>query len=202
MRPRGRDLQGMEPSAPLFFFDYADPLAYLVDRELAAAGASCALPAVRRVPLELRPPPAPLMDPDGSEWRARWDLAREEASRIGASLSEPPFLPWTRKAHELVFQAAAKGIGDAAHRAVFDAVFQRGLDVGRVDVLVSLAGELGLDATETKAVLDVDRWAADVAGGIAAAAGARIAASPALVSRRGTLQGFHNRDALRTFLLR
>jgi predicted DsbA family dithiol-disulfide isomerase len=93
-------------------------------------------------------------------------------------------------------------VGDAAHRAVFDAVFLEGRDVGRVDVLVELAGGLGLDATETKATLDVDRYAPDVVAARAAAARSGVAASPALVSGHGTLQGFHNRDALRTFLLR
>ena len=78
----------------------------------------------------------------------------------------------------------------------------RGLDVGRVDVLVGLAGELDLDATETKAVLDIDRYSGDVAAGRELAALAGVAASPALVSDHGTLRGFHNRDALRTFLLR
>ncbi|NJD18498.1 MAG: hypothetical protein FIA95_04350, partial [Gemmatimonadetes bacterium] len=136
------------------------------------------------------------------EWRARWDAALEEASRLGIRLVEPVLLPWTRKAHALVLHAGAAGVGEAAHRAVFDAVILKGRDGGRVDGLVALAGELGLDAREAKVVLDVDRYAEDVAAGRAQAAGAGVAASPALVCAHGTLQGFHNRDALRTFLLR
>ncbi|MHB1195055.1 MAG: DsbA family oxidoreductase [Longimicrobiales bacterium] len=192
----------MEPIPPRFYLDYVDPLAYLVESELAAAGIPHILPSLQRVPLELRPPPDPLLDPDALEWRERWELAEGEARRLGIRLAEPPLLPWTRKAHELVLHATAKGVGDAAHRAVFDAVFLEGRDVGRVDVLVELAGGLGLDATETRATLDVDRYAADVAAGRVAAARSGVAASPALVSGHGTLQGFHNRDALRTFLLR
>jgi predicted DsbA family dithiol-disulfide isomerase len=142
------------------------------------------------------------MDPDAPEWRARWNLADEEARRLGIRLAEPPLIPWTRKAHELLLHATGRGLGEAAHRLMFDAVFVRGSDVGRVDVLAALAGELGLDSTETKAVLDVDRHAAEVAEGRALAARAGVAAAPALVLDRGTLQGFHNRDALRTFLLR
>jgi len=192
----------MEPPAAVFFYDYVDPLAYLVERELAHAGPPGAPPAVRRVPLELRPPPAPLLDPDAPEWRTRWEAALEEASRHGIRLAEPALLPWTRKAHELVLHAASAGVGEAAHRAVFDAVFLNGRDVGRVDVLVALARELGLDAREARVVLDVDRYAEDVIAGRAEAAAAGVAASPALASAHGTLQGFHNRDALRTFLLR
>lgn len=192
----------MERTLPCFLFDYVDPLAYLVEQELAAADLHEVLPAIRRIPLELRPPPAPLMDPDAPEWRDRWEPAEREARRLGIGLVAPALIPWSRKAHELVLHAGAKGVGDAAHHRVFEAVFRRGWDVGRVDVLVKLAEELGLDATEAKAVLDVDRYAADVAAGRALATHFGVAASPALVSSHGTLQGFHNRSALRTFLLR
>lgn len=190
----------MELTLPCLFYDYVDPLAYLVERELAVLPGP--LPPVARIPLELRPPPAPLTDPDAPEWRERWERAEREAARLGIGLAGPTLIPWTRKAHELVLHAAAKGVGAAAHRLVFEAVFTRGADVGRVDVLVGLARELGLDPMEAKAVLDVDRYAAQVAAGRDLAARSGVAASPALVSPRGTLQGFHNRDALRTFLLR
>ena len=192
----------MEPVLPCLFFDYVDPLSYLVEHALSTSGASDVLAGVRRVPLELRPPPSPLLDPDAPEWRNRWELARTEAPSLGLDLAEPALVPWTRKAHELVLHAAGRGVGEAAHRLVFDAVFRRGLDVGRVDVLVGLARELGLDATEAKAVLDVDRHAAEVSGGRELAARLGVTASPALVSQLGTLQGFHNSETLRTFLLR
>ncbi|MDP2958674.1 MAG: DsbA family protein [Longimicrobiales bacterium] len=192
----------MEPRPPVFFFDYLDPLSYLVDRELASIEDGAGVRSPRRVPLELRPPPAPLLDPDGPEWGARWALAGEAASALGVPLLEPPLLPWTRKAHELVLHAAAKGLGAAAHQAVFEAVFLHGKDVGRVDVLVGLAQALGMDAMEAKVVLDVDRWAEDVAALRHAATEAGVAEPPALVLGSEILRGFHNRDALRTFLLR
>jgi len=192
----------MEPSVLLYFFDYTDPVSYLLDRELAAVAASPAHRRPRRVPLEICAPPAPLLDPHGPGWRQRWDLAMEIAQSVGAHLVEPSLLPWTRKAHELVLHAQGKGLGDQAHRAVFEAVFGRGEDVGRVDVLVALASGLGLDPVETKVVLDVDRHTDEVAAGLATAGRAGIAEPPALVSEHATLQGFHNRDALFTFLLR
>ncbi len=192
----------MDPRTPVFFFDYLDPLSYLVDRELASIEGLAGVPAPRRVPLEVQPPPAPLLDPDGPEWSVRRALARGAASALGVPLLEPPFLPWTRKAHELVLHAEAKGLGAAAHRAVFEAVFLHGKDVGRVDVLVGLARALGMDAMEAKVVLDVDRYAQDVAALRRTAAEAGVAEPPALVRGSELLRGFHNRDALRTFLLR
>lgn len=186
-----------------FYFDYLDPLSYLVDRELRAVLDGASTLELERVPLELCPPPEPLLDPDGRRWRERWEAARRiAADREPVTLDEPRILPWTRKAHELVAHARESGKGEEIHRALFEALFARGLDIGRVDVLVGLAGEAGLDAMETKAVLDVDRHAEEVATlrrvALEAAGG-----EPPVVARGGErLRGFHNREALRTFLLR
>ena len=157
---------------------------------------------VTRVPAEVCPPPGPLLDPDGPWWAARWQAAQAAAGPLGLVLAEPPLLPWTRKAHELVLHAQQHDLGARAHAAVFGAIFGRGRDIGRVDVLVELARELGLDANEAKAVLDVDRYSDEVAALGARAAEAGAAEIPALVRDSKTLQGFHNRDTLRTFLLR
>jgi len=192
---------GMEPDAPAFFFDYLDPLSYLLEGEIRSLE-EAGVPRVRRVPVELRPPPAPLLDPDGPEWHERWGRARREAAALGVPLAEPPILFWTRKAHELVLHAGARGLGDAVHRALFDAVFVEGRDVGRVDVLVALGREAGLEHAETKVVLDVDRYAADVAALAREAERAGVTEPPAVARGAETLRGFHNRDALRTFLLR
>jgi hypothetical protein len=193
----------MERSGPpRLYFDYVDPLSYLVELELAAAARAGDLPEPERVPLELRLPPAPLLDPEGPWWRERWRAALAlGGAGEGIELAEPPILPWTRKAHELVAHARATGVGLQAHRAVFEAMFGRGEDIGRVDVLVDLARALGLDATEAKAVLDVDRYAQDVAA-LSAEAAARVGEPPALAFGGRVLRGFHNRDAVRTFLLR
>ena len=191
----------METIPVLYSFDYLDPLSYLVDLELAALADELPL-SLRRHPLEMRPPPSPLLDPDGPEWSARWNQAMGAAVTWGVTLTAPSLIPWTRKAHEFVLHAQAKGRGDAAHAAVFAAVFRDGKDVGRVDVLVALGQGLGLDATETKAVLDVDRYTAEVASLGRAARESGVKDTPALARGPDLLQGFHNRDALRTFLLR
>lgn len=192
----------MQPDPVLFGFDYLDPLSYLVDLELEGLAAESGFPAIERLPLELRVPPAPMLDPDDPEWTSRWQEATAVAAPSGMALVTPPLVPWTRKAHELVLHARAKGKGAEAHQAVFRAVFRDGRDIGRVDVLVDLARALSLDAMETKAVLDVDRYTHEVTELGARARDAGATRPPVLVSGAKTLQGFHNRDALRTFLLR
>lgn len=183
-----------------FFFDYLDPLSYLQELELGALEQDVGTPLATRVPLEIRPPPEPLLDPDGDEWQHRWRAACAIAADVGVDLEAPPILPWTRKAHELVLHAAEKGLGARAHRAVFHAVFAEGADVGRVDVLVGIAERLNMDATEAKAVLDVDRHTGAVSDSRREALASGVAQPPALWHDGQVLQGFHNSDALRTFL--
>jgi predicted DsbA family dithiol-disulfide isomerase len=186
---------------PLFlFFDYVDPLSYLTDFVLRDALADAGAPALVRVPLELRPPPEPLLDPDGPPWSERWRIAEGPARSLGGPLRAPRLIPWTRKAHELVLHAAAHGVGEDAHREVFEAVFARGDDVGRVDVLVGIAASIGLDRSEAKAVLDVDRYASEVVRGRAHAERAGVASPPALVHGAAMLRGFLSAEALRTFV--
>jgi predicted DsbA family dithiol-disulfide isomerase len=194
----------MEPGPVSFFFDYLDPLSYLIHVELGGPGDATGFDGarIRYVPLELRPPPAPLLDPDSEPWLARWREATAAGDALGVRLSRPGILPWTRKAHELSFHALEKGVGPAVHDALFEAVFVRGDDVGRVDVLVGLARRLGLDATEARAVLDVDRFADLVAALRAESVAAGVSAPPALGCGGRLLQGFHNRGTLRTFLHR
>lgn len=192
----------MSHVAPILFFDYVDPLCYLLEVELAEALSEPGAVEPTRVPAEVCPPPSPLLDPDGPWWTTRWTAATDLADALGRTLVEPRILPWTRKAHELVLHARQHGMGAQAHAAVFEAIFGRGADIGRVDVLVELARELGLDANEAKAVLDVDRYSDEVAALGKGATEAGVEEIPALVRDTGTLRGFHNRATLRTFLLR
>jgi 2-hydroxychromene-2-carboxylate isomerase len=190
-----------------FWYDYVDPASYLVElllRELEAADPGDGVPRsralTRRRPLEVVPPPRPLLDPSLPPWSLHLEAMREEARRMGVSLAPPPLIPWTRKAHELALHAAEKGCFPAIHRAIFDGFFRDSRDIGRVDVLVEIAVGCGLDRSETRAVLDVDRFAAAVGEERAAAAAAGVRGVPTLIRSRGLLEGFCDRARLREFL--
>ncbi len=189
----------MNPLSARFFFDYVDPISYLVELELQAVEKASGQ-LIERVALELRAPPEQMVDPRSSPWIQRWEEAAQAASEVGISLRRPSLVPWTRKAHELVLHARAHDLGNEAHTALFEAVFNEGTDIGRVDVLVRLAAGLGLDATETKAVLDVDRYSDDIAAERATTLAEGIVRTPTLVAGHRRLEGFHNRTALGTFL--
>ena len=91
---------------PAFYFDFIDPLSYLVEHELGMLDER-----VTRVPFEIRPPPIPLTDVEDSALARRWEVGRSVALGLGLSLSPPRLVPWSRKAHELHLHAASRALG-------------------------------------------------------------------------------------------
>lgn len=165
----------------LVFSDFTSPFCHVTEaalRRLEAEG----LAAPRYAAFELYPAGTALpAAPPADEVAAALPLAEE----LGMALRAPPTVPRTRKAHEAAKLAEAKGVGREMREALFAAYFRDGRDVGRIDVLVELAAALGLDATETKVVLDVDSLSGRVAADQALARRLGIAAVPALVVGAG-----------------
>jgi predicted DsbA family dithiol-disulfide isomerase len=182
---------------PRLFFDYVDPLSFVIDRRLTGVEAETGL-TVERVPFEIRPPPAPLIDPAAEPWRARWSEAR--AAEPDLELTTPRLVPWTRKAHELAAQARAQERFDAVHRALFEAFHLHGWDLGRVDVLLEIAARFDMDLSHTKAVLDVDRHTEAIERARADAERLGVDGVPALRSGGRMLPGLPDRGTILAFL--
>ena len=142
-----------------FTFDYADPGSYLgtrlLDRWVHEVHETVSV--VWR-PLELRIPPNPPTDPRDLHWSEMTRNIEDQASKSGVSFSTPKRIPWTRKAHELALHAREKGCFEPIHRALFLAHFTEARDIGRIDVLVTIGAQHGLDAAEVRTVLGVDRF--------------------------------------------
>jgi predicted DsbA family dithiol-disulfide isomerase len=68
----------------------------------------------------------------------------------------------TFDAHRLLQLAADRGVQPEAKERLMRAYFTESLPVGDHETLVRLAAEAGLDADEAKAVLDGDRYTAEV----------------------------------------
>jgi predicted DsbA family dithiol-disulfide isomerase len=182
---------------PRLFFDYVDPLCFVLDRRLAGAEAETGV-TVERVPFELCPPPAPLIDPAAEPWRARWSQAR--AAEPELELAAPRLVPWTRKAHELAAQAREQQRFDAVHRALFEAFHLDGRDLGRVDVLLDIAARFEMDLSHTKAVLDVDRHTEAIEQARADAERLGVVGVPALRSGSRMLAGLPDHGTILAFL--
>jgi predicted DsbA family dithiol-disulfide isomerase len=146
-----------ESGSLVLFYDYVDPASFVLELRLRERGY---FPGsnLQPLPLELNPPHHPLLDPDRREWKDHWARTTTEAQALGLAFTPPWIVPWTRKAHELVYFAGERNRPLEIHEALFRAYLEEGLDIGRVDVLVALGEKHGLDATEAKAALDVDKY--------------------------------------------
>lgn len=156
-RPAKSQLDRM-PDTPslLFYFDYVDPGSYLTHRQLGVLLPDGVRPALH--PLEVCPVPNALIDGADAGWKKYEETVTGLATEADIRMAHPAFIPWSRKAHELRLHAAEGGLDGPMHEELFSARFREGLDIGRVDVLVAVAEKVGLDPSESKAVLDVDKY--------------------------------------------
>lgn len=176
------------------YFDFVDPVCYVVAHMIEAAGAAA---RVAWRGFELRPPPGALIDPRHDAWQDRHARALALAEHAGGVRpSEPTLLPWTRKAHELCEFARERGCGHRIRCALFHAHFVDHADIGRIDALVDIADQAGLDRTEAKAVLDVDRFTGVVLANRESAHARGIADVPALASGTGSLVDLGDRSEI------
>ena len=183
---------------PRLYFDFVDPGSFLVLRRMTGLGVG-----FDRTGFELRPPSAPPVDAEDPAWVGYWDEVGPALRSAGVEARRPPLVPRTRKAHELVRFAEETGGTELAHRLgdrLFRAYLTEGADLGRIDVLVGLATEVGLDRSETRAVLDVDRWRDAVETARQEALGAGVRGVPTVLRHGGTLEGIHDEETLPAFL--
>lgn len=184
------------------WYDYVEPASWWMELQLREllAGVGPGEEALELRPLEILPPPAPLLDPEDPLWLEHLGRVREEAAQAGRAIHLPSLIPWSRKAHELALHAREKGCFAPMHSAIFQGFVTDARDIGRVDVLVELAVGVGLDPSEVRAVLDVDRFAAQVEAGRLEAAAAGVRGVPTVMVGEARLEGFHSRASLEAFL--
>jgi predicted DsbA family dithiol-disulfide isomerase len=116
--------------------------------------------SVRYRALELYPHPTPAPAPrDETGWQ---EAVAPLATELGLTLRAPGFRPRTRKAHEAASFAAVRGLEQRLRHALFSAYWQHERDIGRIDTLVEIARDVGLDAEELKIALDIDTHSDEV----------------------------------------
>ena len=185
-----------------FTFDYIDPGSYLASKLLARwIDAVDEAVLVNWRPLELRMPPTPPPHPADSGWSEMTREIGDHARREKVPFLIPTRIPWTRKAHELAFHARQQGCFDPVHEALFEAHFTEVRDIGRIDVLVSIGAEHGLDRAEIRTVLGVDRFRSSVEAGRRAVLAGGIRGVPTLEVPHSKFEGFRSPGSLRAFLM-
>ena len=189
----------MDETPPRLYYDYVDPLSLVVEHDVAALEQE-GWTKVARHPLELRAPPAGLIHSDDPLWVRRWEQALSLGKARGLQLHAPSLVPWSRKAHELALHAREKDLFEQVHPALFIAYLKEGRDIGRVDVLVSLAADVGLDREEVRTVLGVDRHAAELDGLRGEAERLGVRGVPTLLVAGERIEGVLPAEALRALL--
>ncbi|WP_241001090.1 DsbA family protein [Pseudomonas syringae] len=134
---------------------------------------------------ELRPEPLETPDPCAEHLRMTWSRAvLPMADKRQLRMKIPPVQPHSRKALQAAAFARAHGGFEAFHRAVFQAFFEQGQDIGDTQVLLQVAAMAGLDAQALQEALIQEHYCASVLAdeGLADTLGLR--AVPALLLRR------------------
>jgi predicted DsbA family dithiol-disulfide isomerase len=134
---------------------------------------------------ELRPEPVPMIDPNSEYLRRAWsDSVVPLAKRLAVTMRFPPVKPRTRLAHEAVHWARAQGRFEDYHNEIFRALFERGEDIGDVEVLIALAHGLGLESDSLRQALTNHEFAASVLADEGEAARLGVSGVPAFVANR------------------
>jgi predicted DsbA family dithiol-disulfide isomerase len=152
-----------DPVPVFVYFDYSCPYSYLAVTLLETVASTTPLRVVWR-PLEtwsgigaddLRMTPGDTRSGAEGEGPADpdWSELGERAAELGVPLYRPEKWPadLSEEAHRRL------------HRAIFRAHFVRGMDIGRVDHLLQLATEEGIDTEALAAALEDGRYLEELA---------------------------------------
>ena len=108
---------------------------------------------------ELRPEPVPLPPPHDPARVRRWQASvLPMAAARGLVMKIPPVATRTRLTFQAVELARDRGKFDAMHRAVFEAFFRDGRDIGDVDVLADIAASIDLAPALVSGALDAGTY--------------------------------------------
>lgn len=126
-------------------------------------------------PFELNPQMGPEGQDIGEHLQQKYGASPEQGEATRAAIAARgaelgfTFTPGARgriyntfDAHRLLHWAGLQGHQEALKKALFKAYFTDGEDPSNHDLLVRLAGEVGLDASEARALLLSDRYVAEV----------------------------------------
>ena len=184
-----------------FAFDYVDPGSYLASALLERYKPQLhGSVHVTWIPLELSPPSTASIDVRAPAWMEMTNAICEQAKREAVLFHTPVLVPRTRKAHELALHAKEKGCFEAVHRALFEAHFQDGTDIGRIDVLVEIGALEGLERSETRTVLGVDRFCPVVSALRSDALAEGIRGVPTITGPNRAIEGFQGPESFFDFL--
>ncbi|MCS7459658.1 DsbA family oxidoreductase [Paenibacillus doosanensis] len=158
------------------------------------------------MPFELRPSPAPKIDPweDPSKLRGWESYITPMAEQWGVRMKLPHISPhpYTGLAFEGYHYAKDQGRGNAYMSRVFAAFFQEEQDIGQLDVLTKLAAEIGLEEAGFREALQSGKYRDIQAQALRHAyEEAGITAVPTFIIGSERVQGAVSREALESVIM-
>src|ERR1043165_3166540 len=108
------------------------------------------------MPFELRPEPHPTLRPEGEYLQKAWaQSVYPLAQRMGVVIKLPQVSPQphTHLAFEGFQYAKEHGKGNEYNHRILETFFVEGQDIGNINVLTKLAGEVGLNEKEFEQAL-------------------------------------------------
>lgn len=136
------------------FSDYVCPFCRLAEPALRELLDEASDVDVTWRSFELRPNTVPPLDPNAEYLQRVWEgSVYPLAQKLGVTMKLPPVQPRTRRAHEAAHWARSIGRFDEYHSALLAAFFERGENIGDVDVLVALADSLGMPGGKLRRAL-------------------------------------------------
>ncbi|PKV63178.1 DsbA family oxidoreductase [Pontibacter ramchanderi] len=144
------------------YSDYVCPYCFFGEQVLAKAlqGIEDQV-QVEWLPFELRPYPNPTLKPEGEYLQTTWENSvYPMAKQLGIPIVLPKVSPqpYTHLSFEGYQYAQEQGKGEAYTHRMFTAFFQEEQDIGDIDVLTKLAGEVGLNEKEFRQALASRRY--------------------------------------------
>lgn len=113
------------------------------------------------MPFELRPEPHPTLRPEGDYLQWAWQQSVYPLARqLGVPINLPQVSPQphTHLAFEGFQYAKEHGKGNNYNHRILEAFFVEGQDIGDIEVLTGLAGEVGLDKKEFEDALRIRKY--------------------------------------------
>ncbi|QMU31388.1 DsbA family oxidoreductase [Adhaeribacter radiodurans] len=181
------------------YSDYVCPYCLLAKKSLDEATKGKEV-EVEWMPFELRPYPTPTLKPEGDYLQSVWEQSvYPMAQQMGVPIKLPRVSPqpYTHLAFEGYQYAKEQGKAQDYNERMLKAFFQEELDIGNVDVLTKLSGELGLDEKEFRILLENRKYQAAHKQALKHAyEDAKISAVPTLIIGDKVLRGMHSKETI------
>jgi predicted DsbA family dithiol-disulfide isomerase len=142
------------------YSDYVCPFCFLAEQPLEAAIKGKDV-EVEWMPYELRPFPTETLKPEGSYLQSTWrQSVYPMAERMGVNIVLPEVSPqpYTRLAFEGYQYAKENGKGNEYNKRILKAFFQEEQDIGDINILTKLAGEVNLNTDEYRSALETRKY--------------------------------------------